>query len=344
MAGGLFAVYRDTGAPQSSHAASRRAGGGPTPSSSNNNNNNIRQKGAFAVLRDTPKLNEKENLDPVARPIGKLGKGIVHKKAHPIPVAADCNASRGAFGHKSVQRSHNAPTVVSANGICTGTLKTRVLPPLPPLEEPPVAARSVDRARLVSPVAPSRIGTTSPVRATGVGRSEARDSPASNVDSGYGRASDCDDRSIDTAEEVQGATFDDESDMSIEVDTNELNRRARALTESPLAEVSIQSSFSSFEGWTGTIPHTKSRLDISRLADHASFHGTGTILKQLARIAVAAFNDDGGGAVSLADADRQEDEEDLLTVEVNACAAALEVETVLDDSDDSESETGPNGA
>ncbi|GAA5853377.1 hypothetical protein JCM3766R1_006924 [Sporobolomyces carnicolor] len=266
MAGGLFAVYRDTGAPRSSHAASRRAGGGPTPSSSNNNNNNnnIRQKGAFAVLRDTPKLNEKENLDPVARPIGKLGKGIVHKKAHPIPVAADCNASRGAFGHKSVQRSHNAPTVVSANGICTGTLKTRVLPPLPPLEEPLVAARSVDRARLVSPVAPSRIGTTSPVRATGVVRSEACDSPASNVDSGYGRASDCDDRSIDTVEEVQGATFDDESDMSIEVDTNELNRRARALTESPLAE--ITQAFTGLGRFSNNLPGSPSPLSTTTVA------------------------------------------------------------------------------
>ena len=230
MAGGLFAVYRDTTALPPSQSTSRRRG------NSINSGANIRKKEGLNVFRDTTACSntqlEKENLDPSNKG-GKKALSSGKGKKSGMSGKSDCgNAVKSvAMGDRAVKQVQQSITRPSTNGVCTGTLRTRTLPPLPPLETedspislPPSAAPLPPSISEISrPESPNR-RTNSELRSI--------ESPASNVDSGYGKLSDLD------------RGFDDESDMSLEVeDVEEIykgegNRRARALTESPLAEVS----------------------------------------------------------------------------------------------------------
>ncbi|GAA5959859.1 hypothetical protein JCM3765_000623 [Sporobolomyces pararoseus] len=234
MAGGLFAVYRDTTAVQPSQPTSRRAREVSSNSSSSTNN---RKKDGFAVFRDNGRsvngLQEKENMDPLSKSGKKAGLSGKGKKVHSD--SGDCTgvSSKGklVMGERVVKRSSKS-TTVSMNGICTGTLRTRELPPLPPLESDPTEEHPVQPSSTSTPEVPSIVEiprADSPLPSSVPLQSV--DSPASNVDSGYGKVSDGD------LELEGGIDLDDESDMSLEVDATELNRRARALTESPLAEI-----------------------------------------------------------------------------------------------------------
>ncbi|GAA5830257.1 hypothetical protein JCM5353_005366 [Sporobolomyces roseus] len=230
MAGGLFAVYRDTTALPPSHSTSRRTGTSINPGA------NIKKKDGLSVFRDnTPSSNgqlEKENLDP----LNKGGKKVLSGGKGKKPVMSgksDCGSGGNAvkpvaMGDRMVKKVQQPTTRPPTNGVCTGTLRTRTLPPLPPLESEEVQIPLAPTAPLPPPVTEiSR--PKSPAPRNNLPRSA--ESPASNVDSGYGRVSDLD------------RGFDDESDLSLEVesvegdDAREGNRRARALTESPLAEI-----------------------------------------------------------------------------------------------------------
>lgn len=236
MAGGLFAVYRDTTALPPSHSSSRRTG------TSINSGANIKKKDGLSVFRDnTPSGNgqlEKENLAP----LNKGGKKVLSGGKGKKPVMSgksDCGSGGNAvkpvaMGDRMVKKVQQPTTRPSTNGVCTGTLRTRTLPPLPPLESEEVQIPLAPTAPLPPPVTEiSR--PRSPAPRNDLPRSA--ESPASNVDSGYGRVSELD------------RGFDDESDMSLEVesvegnDEREGNRRARALTESPLAEVKFTHFF-----------------------------------------------------------------------------------------------------
>ncbi|GAA6010679.1 hypothetical protein JCM11491_002892 [Sporobolomyces phaffii] len=221
MAGGLFAVYRDPGAVEPAPPASRRANG----ASSNSNNNTRKKDGAFAVWTDSTRpaalirALEKENLDPSRLGGGKKAAlGAKAKNVKPSDGRSSCGPVKAVMGERRVKR---VTPVASTNGICTGSLTTRELPPLPPLEPESTSPRASMPSRTASP---PRRTLSSPVV-------ECGDSPASNVDSGYGKVSDSE-RALD---------YDDESDMSLDVDDafdpRESDRRARALTESPLAEI-----------------------------------------------------------------------------------------------------------
>ncbi|GAA5928348.1 uncharacterized protein JCM15063_003856 [Sporobolomyces koalae] len=214
----MFAVYRDSTASAPAPAPSRRTTG------SSNANANSRKNGGFAMLKDSiggaNAIRDKENANPLGKATKRTAQGGKAKKAEFGPEAGDCARKVGLV--KVTERPATKPTTLSTtNGICTGTLRTRVLPPLPPLEP-----ESVPENPCVAPVSRSRArkeGSTLPL-------DRCPDSPASAVDSGYGKFSDLE----------GGLDFDDESDMSLDVavvDVGEANRRARALTESPLAEI-----------------------------------------------------------------------------------------------------------
>lgn len=237
MTGGLFAVYRDTGATQTVQTASRRSG----PGSFNPSLPNKRQKDGFAVFRDNGNgvngVQEKENFDPLSKAGKKAILGGKGKKGVSEARFGDCGRvsapAKLAMGERTVKKAVKN-SVPSVNGICTGTLRTRVLPPLPPLENDFAEAQHA-----ITSASPPLVTTVEMARpeTPGLSSTEHRcaDSPASNVDSGYGKVSDVDFQSDG------GLDFDDESNMSLEVqevDTREANCRARALTESPLAEVS----------------------------------------------------------------------------------------------------------
>jgi len=211
-------------------------------------------------------LQEKENLDPLNRGGKKVGLSAKKKKVYSDQ--GKCSGStvreKAVMGERIPKKVNRTP-MPSENGICTGTLKTRTLPPLPPLE-PESTDAPIQLSSAPTPALPPSI-TEIPRAASPLPAflaSQCADSPASNVDSGYGKLSDSD------LEAEGGIDLNDESDMSIEVDTTELNRRARALTESPLAEVRIFQTFY--------------LLSLSKLiiclfqSDHSSFHWTRRIL------------------------------------------------------------------
>ncbi|GAA5860092.1 hypothetical protein JCM1840_001880 [Sporobolomyces johnsonii] len=243
MAGGLFAVYRDTPAVQSAPHASRH----PTSSSASSTNKaTSRRKDGSASSRDhgafTRGLQEKENVDPFAIG-GARGAGLTKGKKAPM-VAKAVEGGKLAKGEKAYKPVQSR-LQMSTNGICTGTLRTRVLPspPRTPAAGDDDQIPSVDlntlapAYKLPSVVEISRSASPVPSLAP----TSCTDSPASAVDSGYARSS----RANDTDLELDdGLVFEDESDVSAEmgdatamVDSREADRRARALTESPLAEI-----------------------------------------------------------------------------------------------------------
>lgn len=157
-------------------------------------------------------------------------------------------------------------TTASTNGICTGTLRTRVLPDLPPLPLP--AAEVADSTPAAAPTTVS--STRQPIRRKPSVAAElslprpgsAESSPRSSCDQSYASATDSGYAQSPGAPPVHEADFNEleartegmfadelDSDMSLaSVEEHEeeeviasfdANRRARALTESPLAEVNI---------------------------------------------------------------------------------------------------------
>ncbi|BGP31878.1 hypothetical protein JCM10296v2_003656 [Rhodotorula toruloides] len=242
MAKGLFAVYRDeTADPLPSTSSSRSA--------SSTNRATARRKDALEArdgLRRGLKQQEKENVDPFAR--RTVGKDVLGKGKKPALVARSSDGSCGK-GVRQLGAKPSEPLTrqfPSSNGICTGSLRTRVLPDLPPLA--PAEDTSSGRSSTPSldrfdapPVVDINLASTS---APCSPRTASGDrSFSSTVDSGYarssGRASD------DDAELEVGTVFRDEreADQSLEadeepvLDDGEANRRARNLTESPLAEI-----------------------------------------------------------------------------------------------------------
>ncbi|GAA5940330.1 hypothetical protein JCM1841_003889 [Sporobolomyces salmonicolor] len=243
MAGGLFAVYRDTPAAQPAPHASRHSS---SSSASSTNKATSRRKEGSASSRDhcafARGLQEKENADPFAFS-GSRGAGLAKGKKPPM-VAKAVDGGKPVKGEKAYKPAQSR-SQMSTNGICTGTLRTRVLPspPLAPAAGDDDPIPSVDLStlapayKLPSVVEISRSASPVPSLAP----TSCTDSPASAVDSGYARSSRANDTDLDLDD---GLTFEDESDVSAEIeeatamfDSREADRRARALTESPLAEI-----------------------------------------------------------------------------------------------------------
>lgn len=251
MVKGLFAVYRDEDAPLRTASSST--------SSANNKNTNNNAKPRRKPL--TSKLSNKENLDPVSTslrqsPSGKCGGKKAARPSHQ-PAPSDSN---NLVLHVPSKNAH----LKSDNGICTGTLTTRTLPLLPPLEDddsPLTTTRSRPTTRLTKTTTTTNKNNASTSRSTlfvnfetgseGVetreislppivggssfargGRGEVESSsgtPNSAKDSGYAP-------SVEEEEELEG----DQTFIVLNRGNGEESdgdRRARALTESPLAEV-----------------------------------------------------------------------------------------------------------
>ncbi|BGP39823.1 hypothetical protein JCM10449v2_003775 [Rhodotorula kratochvilovae] len=241
MAKGLFAVYRDAGAPAPSSSSVGRALAAPP------NKALARRKDAHSARGEgTRALGEKENVDPLlpllGRPGGKDALAAVRGKK-PALGAKRVDAEGGKGVRALPPRTVGGK--VHANAVCTGTLRTRVLPDLPPLE----ADADVERVVPAVPPAPPR---TADVRLDGDNNERSprtsgdgsflSASTGSASDSGYARSSSA--RASDAELDLDiAAAFADEDngDRSAEleraVDDREADRRARALTESPLAEI-----------------------------------------------------------------------------------------------------------
>lgn len=241
MAKGLFAVYRDeTADPLPSTSSSRFA--------SSTNKATARRKDGLDTrdgLRRDLKLQEKENVDPFTRRAS--GKDVSDKGKKAVLGAKSLDEGCGKVARQLGAKAAAplAKTFLSSNGICTGTLRTRALPDLPPLA-PAQDASSLrpsdpspdpfDAPPVVDIYLASTSTPSSPRAASG------DRSFSSTVDSGYARSSG---RASDDDVELESATaFHDESeaDRSPEQEDpafsdDEANRRARNLTESPLAEV-----------------------------------------------------------------------------------------------------------
>ncbi|GAA5981816.1 hypothetical protein JCM10908_004619 [Rhodotorula pacifica] len=259
MARGLFAVYRDdTAAAAPSQACSTARG------ASTNKLAVRRQDGSFArdIAGRGLGLREKENIDPFAPgPVGKsaLGKGNglskLAKSSDGLPSCAP-TLRKGLSASSNAAKpttSARAVTTASANGICTGTLRTRVLPDLPPLpvEAPivePSSARTAPAA--ANGIKPSVVEVRlPPSSAESSPRSSCDRSYTSATDSGYAQSprgpsissADASRSEIESSIAVAFADEADSSDMSLvgeeQMDVTDSDRRARALTESPLAEV-----------------------------------------------------------------------------------------------------------
>ncbi|GAA5835574.1 hypothetical protein JCM11251_002967 [Rhodosporidiobolus azoricus] len=233
MAKGLFSVYRDPGMSDPAPAPSTRS------TSSHNNPSSSRRRDAIdpsSSLR-TAKLREKENIDPFAHhgaeKAGLAGKGgkkpaLGAKKAIPVGSEVSC---AGKMGRSAIGAVSGKAKPLSLNGICTGTLRTKVLPDSL-FSEDRSSTSPADSAPQVVEIYPSS-SNTSPRLSGSWGGSHS--SPA--ADSGYARS--LSGRASDSDLDVAGGSrrFTDESDGEAEASDYEANRRARALTESPLAEI-----------------------------------------------------------------------------------------------------------
>lgn len=176
----------------------------------------------------------KENYDPFAPGTGsaKSGKG--------------CGVSKGEKQHASLLppkvvaprlASSNRPSAttdvsISANGVCTGTLRTRVMPDLPPL---PRSFRShhnpypsIPRSKPTSP-STEEVDESALMGMLYPNRFESFGTPSSAKDSGYALS-----EASRSELEVDGQEMGEMRMGFDEVDSDTL---ARNLTESPLAEV-----------------------------------------------------------------------------------------------------------
>ncbi|KWU46298.1 hypothetical protein RHOSPDRAFT_32300 [Rhodotorula sp. JG-1b] len=273
MAKGLFAVYRDDA-----------AGLAPPPAPSTSRGASTNKLAAAPQRRQFDGLGqrEKENMDPLSMirkgallGKGKAGLGKSAKSGDGGSTCAPPQVRRGLAAASQVQKTtKTTTTATSTNGICTGTLRTRVLPDLPPLpatNSTPAAATAT--ATLSNTRQPIRRKNPSvvevrlpppPESAESSPRSSSSScdrSYASATDSGYAQSPgapllpvhqndgeqvefNTDDNKLEAAR-TEGMFADEmDSDMSLaSVEEEEVavtfdaNRRARALTESPLAEV-----------------------------------------------------------------------------------------------------------
>ncbi|BGP47928.1 hypothetical protein JCM10450v2_003794 [Rhodotorula kratochvilovae] len=239
MAKGLFAVYRDAGAPAPSSSSVGRA-----PAAPPNMAPLARRKDALS----TRALGEKENVDPLLPLLGRAaGKDALAAARGKKPALGAKRADAGECGAKGA-RALPPRTVggkVHGNAVCTGTLRTRVLPDLPPPEADADVERVVPTALPAQPrtadVRLDRADHEGSPRTSGDG-SFLSASTGSASDSGYARSSSA--RASDAELDIDiAAAFADEDDpeRSLElertVNDHEADRRARALTESPLAEI-----------------------------------------------------------------------------------------------------------
>ncbi|GAA5956158.1 hypothetical protein JCM8115_001640 [Rhodotorula mucilaginosa] len=269
MAKGLFAVYRDDAAGLAPPPAPSTSRGAPT--------NKLAAAAPQRRQFDGLGQREKENMDPSSMSrkgalLGKGGKAALGKSAKSGDGGSTCappQVRRGlGAAAPQVQKvaRERTTTPASTNGICTGTLRTRVLPDLPPLPAATPASLSsthqsiqrkkpsVVELRLPPPPPPPDSAESSP-------RSSCDRSYASATDSGYAQSPGApllpvhqndgeqvefgdDDSKLEAR--TEGMFVDEiDSDMSLaSVEEREeaaasfdANRRARALTESPLAEV-----------------------------------------------------------------------------------------------------------
>ncbi|KAL8292704.1 hypothetical protein RQP46_001316 [Phenoliferia psychrophenolica] len=253
MAKGLFQVYVDPSA--SSQAAA------PTTKSRSTTRKGLSEAGTSWGLGG------KENLDPFARDTlgggqsGKLGlkkSGVVGVKP---PVCGTTMTGETATGSrksflapaaKSIPPPQPRPSSSSSvsassstNDICTGTLRTRVLPtslaaPAPLPQTTRSSTTKLDMRALLdaSPESLARLqqGTNSKW-------TEVRGSPESAEDSGYARSDglgetdDDDDSEVDERDAEDRTVRIPSSSVTEAASKDELNRRARSLTESPMADV-----------------------------------------------------------------------------------------------------------
>ncbi|GAA5857510.1 hypothetical protein JCM8547_009310 [Rhodosporidiobolus lusitaniae] len=234
----LFTVYRDDTAPLSlaSSSTSRSSAAHNKPSSSS------RRLAGDSSSRGGLRLQAKENVDPfkVCSDKAVLGKG---KKPAMGGKSLD-EAKRRTLASKAVHPTTKAAQRArpSANGVCTGALRTRVIPdalfldassssssscPSSAPQSAPSTSSSADAPQLVEIYPSSTL--SSPSR-----------SPTSATDSGYARSTSGKASDEDVELEREGQVFADESDAESRrssMEDREANRRARALTESPLAEI-----------------------------------------------------------------------------------------------------------
>ncbi|POY71872.1 hypothetical protein BMF94_5233 [Rhodotorula taiwanensis] len=248
MARSLFAVYRDDMAVAGPSNAFN-----PASATLTNKPSSRRQDDAqpLTATRRGLGTREKENDNPFGAPA--LGKAAFKKGDGPLKVAKSGEGSSRAPVRRGLGASAKVGLQIarpSTNGICTGSLRTRVLPDLPPLPVDSAATGpSVsivggdhDSASEVLPVVEITTGETHSAESSPRGSCDR--SYASTTDSGYAQSPTPRARTRPAAPatspvgDVDGA----EIDISLvgeerPIDVADANRRARALTESPLAEV-----------------------------------------------------------------------------------------------------------
>ncbi|BGP15961.1 hypothetical protein JCM10213_004776 [Rhodosporidiobolus nylandii] len=224
MANGLFAVYRDSSAPAAPTASSSR------PAGLHNKPTSRRANGVEGSSRGL-RLQEKENIDPFAlRDAGKAGSGKMKKPALGAKSVESCGAAGKARPLPAKTGSFTKPSV---NGVCTGTLRTRVLPDPLFADDSCASGKSDGKQVDLTPAPPS----TAP-QVVEIYPSSSTSTPCRST---YARS--CGKTSDEDLELESGPAFGEYGDESDASETSssasiyEANRRARALTESPLAEI-----------------------------------------------------------------------------------------------------------
>lgn len=233
MARGLFAVYQDA-AP----AAVR-----PTTSSlSAKPRRKALGDGKLKPAADD-KWKGKENFDPFGKTELGAGSGLGCGKAK-------CKQGEKSFlAPPSKPLPSKAASSSSTNGICTGNLRTRVIPAwndlplLPPSSGPSSRRQTTERAdppHLLSAASSSSFVAPQVTDLNARSASPAQSfqesllgTPNSAKDSGYAR-------SVGSESELEVESGDDGEDKTIKLPClllSEADKRVRALTESPLAEV-----------------------------------------------------------------------------------------------------------
>ncbi|GAA5848033.1 hypothetical protein JCM9279_007422 [Rhodotorula babjevae] len=296
MAKGLFAVYRDDPPVASPSAALGR----PLAPSANKSVSARRKDGAPARLDGcstgglrVPRLGEKENVDPLGQGVRRLGAGKLGKKPSALAAKKGESGAATAAAACGMRASAGAAQRVkggASNAVCTGTLRTRVLPDLPPLEpgEPVAALAPAPRPAAVAPhvadiVLDSGNDSASPRTSLDARSALSASTGSSARDSGYVHS--VDGRAGDTSLDMDiAAAFADEEEQEAarRVDEREADRRARALTESPLAE--ITQAFTGLGGFSAAnmasptprphaarpAPPTRTRSSPSKAASHSA--------------------------------------------------------------------------
>ncbi|KAK4703424.1 hypothetical protein P7C70_g2794, partial [Phenoliferia sp. Uapishka_3] len=226
----------------------------PSSSTSHSSSSTLRSSSHRKGLLATPSTtsikdcwNGKENFDPFAKTeIVKGGKPkLAGGKA--VIVKLDQQEEEKSFLAPPSRAIPPRPTLTSSeastNGICTGTLRTRVLPF--DLSKP-TSSRSTSSSSTSAPLSMLEILDASPADLLKLKGPTSKnstiwdlmDSPSSARDSGYAR-SEGDEREGEDGEDATVRVSFEAERKSIELERTreELNRRARKLTESPLAEV-----------------------------------------------------------------------------------------------------------